>query len=231
MDDRYQGNLRKSKWYESYNKVTFMLAGLGCLIPLGLLLTLSGVGLIIGGPFLFVGGLLVILAVFAYAIEIWKNRQTVPFFCPYCDHRQRVKGMSVSYSCRKCGNRVIVRSTDVMNEKLSDNEDVLTLRERVPFARVVLNYNKARKMESEGRLDEALDIYLENIESNEKVSIGHYERAVSILEKKGELKQALQLAETAQTIRYPQRDLREYANRVFSKRVAGLKRKLDETKS
>lgn len=231
MDDRYQGNVRRSKWYESYNKVTFMLAGLGCLIPLGLLLTLSGLGLIVGGPFLLVGGGLVFFAILAYCIEIWKDRHTVRFFCPYCDHQQKVKGRSMSYSCKKCGNRVIVRSTEEVSQELSRTEDVLSLNARVPFARIVLNYNKARKLESEGLSSEALEIYLDNIRSNEKVSIGHYERAVSILEKNGELEQALRLAESAQRVRYPQRDLREYASRVFSRRVAKLQRKLNESKT
>lgn len=231
MDDRYQTNVRRSKWYEAYNKGSFMLAGLGCLVPLGLMLTLSGVGVIVGGPFILVGAVLVFLAILAYCIEIWKDRHTVRFFCPYCDHQQNIRGKSMSYSCGKCGKRVVVRSTEAINEELFRAEDVLNLKERIPFARIVLNYNKARKLESEGLSREALEIYLDNIQSDEKVSIGHYERAVSILEKNGDLEQALRLAEAAEKIRYPQRDLREYARRVFSKRVARLQKKLNETRT
>lgn len=178
-----------------------------------------------------VGGGLVLLAILAYCIEIWKDRHTIRFFCPYCDHRQKVKGKSMSYSCKKCGNRVIVRSTEELNQELFRAEDVLSLRERVPFARIVLSYNKARQLEAKGLFREALEIYLDNIQSDEKVSIGHYERAVSILEKKGALEEALRLAEAAQTIRYPQRDLREYASRVFSKRVSRLQEKLNDAKT
>lgn len=208
-----------------------MLAGLGCLVPVGLLLVLSGAGLLIGGPFLLVGIGLIIMAILGYSVEIWKDRRTIPFYCPYCDHRQRVRGKSASYSCKKCGNLVIVKTAEDVKEDESQREGILRFRERVPFARIVLSYNEARQLEAEGRLREALEIYLDNIRSDEKVSVGHYERAVSILEKQGKIEEALELAQTARTIRYPQRTLREYADRVFSKKIARLEKKLKKAET
>jgi tetratricopeptide (TPR) repeat protein len=228
MDEKYQINTRRSKWYQSYNKITFLLAGLCFLIPVGVAFTIS-LDIMVGGPFVLVGGILVILAILAYSIEIWENVSSIPFFCPYCDGRQRVKRKSAAYLCKKCGNQVVVRTAEEINAKLEGAENALTLKIRIPFAKIVLNYNKARKLEAQGRFHEALELYLDNIQTNKKVSINHYERAISILENEGHLEKALELAEAAIKIRYPQEDLREYANSVLSKKIRRLKEKMEKT--
>lgn len=76
-------------------------------------------------------------------------------------------------------------------------------------------------MELQGRLDESMDLYLNNIENCEGVSLGHYERAAAILERQGRIPEAVALLEKAMNTQFlaEVRDYRDHEIPVALRRL------------
>lgn len=194
------------KWYHSYNDPTILVGAICCVLLGAFLMSKSLV--IIGIPFVLVGIGVVFLFTISKLNNPLRKRKVVQYECPNCGAVRRVLNTTVRYVCEECKSLVVVRKVAETGVSL-------------PFAKVVGDFRKARYLESKGRLDEALELYLSNIRNCEGVSLVHYERAAAILEQQGRIAEAVVLLEQAMKTEFPLevRDYRDHEVPIILKKL------------
>lgn len=220
---------KRKKWYETYDEKSLLMGGLLLLIPLGAGLTFLKYAVIVGIPFLVMGVASTLLGLYLWMKKVLIREKTLQ--CPRCSHKQRVLKRTTAYYCESCRELILVKEARVVEE---DEEESTDVREWAPYAKVMFNYHAAREYEKEGRIDEAIELYLINIEENPtSLGIDHYERAATLLEKRGRYAQAIEVCEKAMrpgAIKFDD-SLRvtglEYVEREFGRRLRRLRRKLE----
>lgn len=76
--------------------------GIGCMIPIGVALCLTGIGAIIGVP-LIIAGLIM-------PFQGLQRRKMLQGPCPWCRQPVRIGTAAVGFNCPACAKRIIVRS-------------------------------------------------------------------------------------------------------------------------
>ncbi|MFW6265033.1 MAG: hypothetical protein ACOC3B_02900 [Bacillota bacterium] len=85
------------------NVAATSLAGIGCLVPLGFFLTVTGVGIIAGIPLILIG-IFVFLSGTVGSFFI-KGKTII---CPYCYEETKVTKDANAYNCPRCEKRVLI---------------------------------------------------------------------------------------------------------------------------
>lgn len=103
-------SVKKTGTTESIKGVGFLaggiegiITGVGCLIPLGILLSCTGIGAIIGIP-MILGGF---LAPFMRSIS---GLSAITGKCPYCSHEIITKSSKAGINCDACKKRIVIRN-------------------------------------------------------------------------------------------------------------------------
>ncbi len=85
------------------NVASISIAGIGCLVPLGVVLTFTGIGAIIGVPLLLIG----LFTFFSGMIgSLFVRGKTI--ICPYCYEETKVTKNINAYTCPRCQKRVLI---------------------------------------------------------------------------------------------------------------------------
>ncbi len=84
------------------------------------------------------------------------------------------------------------------------------------FDKSIKLYNQAVRLEKEGKIDEAIEIYLENVKRYKTPGIAHFERPAILLEKQGRYKEAIKVCDMALKLKAVHKPTAEQFQRNFS---------------
>ncbi len=218
---------KRKKWYETYDQKSLLMAGLLLLLPVGIGLTFLNYAVILGIPFLIMGTASTLLGLYLLLKKILTAEKKLR--CPLCHNAQKVLKGTKAYYCDSCRELITVKEAHEVQEY---EEDLTHIREWAPYAKVMFNYHAAREYEKEGKINEAVELYLENIRENFSLGMDHYERALTLLEEVGRYELAIEICERAMkpgAIKFDESlrgRAREYVELEFGSRLNRLKRKL-----